>query len=802
MRINSGGILEFADLKRLLGRFISSPLGASRLAEAEPLCNRATLEEILADTGEAIAHEQALDRPRPASRSSAVRLRFDGIPDCRGPIAKLHIEGAGLDGLEILQVTLLLEKALDIRSALAGVEDTYPRLAARARDIGEFRPLLRELSGKILPDGALADDASVALRRLRREVERQHHRIQESLERFLRTHREEGLLQEEFVTIRNERFVVPLVAGQQRRVDGVIHGASGTGRTLYLEPIETIGLNNELVHLTEEALREEHRILREMTEHLRQSAAGIESAVEVLSDLEFIFGKARFAVRFGGVIPRFSPPGQRRLALSDARHPLLEDVLGRQGKPVIPISVNLDAERNTLLISGPNTGGKTVSLKTVGLLALMAQSGFPVTCAEAEFPIFDEVLADIGDKQSIEQSLSTFSAHIASIREMIHEVTPESLVLLDELGRATDPGEGGALGVAVLDRFRSSGAFTLASTHLLALKVYGANTGGVVNASMGFDDETLQPTYHLRTGAPGKSAGLDIASRLGLPDALIEQARRNMSASERDLAQFLNQLHARLEKATRLEQDLEEQNRDLEKRRENLAAEWRRRETARLAELERRVEEAIAAFEARAATSIGEIERDTAERKAAAQARRKVARARREFQEQMQEVVHGAVESKKPDNPLEVGATVRLRNVRETGRVSRILGKDAIEVEAGFLKLQVPLDDVMEVLPPARQKGQLPSNVTIQAGPRALVTTQELNLIGRRAEEARDELDKFLDSAVLAEVDRVRIVHGHGMGVLKKTVAESLSANPHIAKFYPASPSEGGTGATIAEFKE
>jgi DNA mismatch repair protein MutS2 len=675
-------------------------------------------------------------------------------------------------------------------------------LAARARVIGEFRPLLRGISGNLLPDGTLADDASVALRRLRRDVERQHRRIHESLDRFLQAHREEGILQEEFVTIRNERFVVPLVAGRQRRVDGVIHGASGTGHTLFLEPIETIGLNNELVHLTEEALREEHRILREMTDHLRQSAGEIESAVDAIGDLEFAFGKARFALKFGGVIPRFSHPEDRRLALLDARHPLLEAVLARQSKTVVPISVNLDTERNTLLISGPNTGGKTVSLKTVGLLALMAQAGFPVTCAEAELPIFDEVLADIGDNQSIEQSLSTFSAHIASIREMIHEVSPNSLVLLDELGRATDPEEGGALGVAVLDEFRSSGALTLASTHLLALKVYGANTGGVVNGSMGFDDETLEPTYHLRTGAPGKSAGLDIASRLGLPDSLIEKARCNMSASERDLAQFLNQLHARLENATRLERELEEQNRDLTTRRENLADEWRRRETSRLAELERRVEEAIAGFEARAATTIEEIERDAKERTASIQARRKVARARREFQEQMQEVVRGTTEITEPKGRLEVGATVRLRGVRQAGRVSRILGKEMIEIQAGYLKLQVSVDDILEILPPTEQKSKLPKNVTVQAGPRVFVTTQELNLIGRRAEEAREELEKFLDSALLAEADRVRIIHGHGMGVLRKMVAELLSTNPNVAKFYPASPSEGGTGATVAEFKE
>jgi len=381
-------------------------------------------------------------------------------------------------------------------------------------------------------------------------------------------------------------------------------------------------------------------------------------------------------------------------------------------------------------------------------------------------------------------------------------VTPDSLVLLDELGRATDPEEGGALGVAVLEEFRASGAFTLASTHLLALKVYGANTEGVTNGSMGFDEETLEPTYRLRTGAPGKSAGLDIASRLGLPPSLIQQARANMGASERDLSLYLNQLHEKLEEVTRLEGELSTKNRDLEERSRNLADVWKQRETARLHDLDERVEEAIAAFAARTGATIDEIERDARERKAVAQARRKAARTQREFREQVREVLHGKEDPAPSAANLQAGSVVRLRGVRQTARVSRLLDKDLVEVEAGYLKLQVSAEDILEILPAAKTKAKLPKNVSVKAGPRVLVTTQELNIIGRRAEEARDEIDKFLDSAVLAEADRVRIIHGHGMGVLRKLVAEILEANPNVAKFYAASPAEGSTGATIAELKE
>src|SRR6185369_716429 len=308
--------------------------------------------------------------------------------------------------------------------------------------IGDFRGLLKEIDGKILPDGSVSDHASVALARVRRDIERQKKFIQESLERFLKAHREEGILQEEFVTIRNERFVVPLIAGQRRKLDGVIHGTSSSGHTLFVEPLETIDLNNELVRLSEEEAREVHRILLEMTDRLRGYSESIRQTLVVMAELELIFAKGRFAGEFDCVVPRFGD----RLFLKDARHPLLQDVLRRRHKSAVPISLELTKDGRTLLISGPNTGGKTVTLKTVGLLSLMAQAAIPVPAVEAEFPLFEQVLADIGDQQSIQENLSTFSAHMSNIREMALDVTPDSLVLLDELGAATDPEEGGALG--------------------------------------------------------------------------------------------------------------------------------------------------------------------------------------------------------------------------------------------------------------------------------------------------------------------------------------------------------------------
>jgi DNA mismatch repair protein MutS2 len=794
MKHTSGTLLEWPELKTLLGRYIAGPLGRVLLEQLEPRDDREWIESTLAEVDEAIEYAR-----------EAGKLPLGGLADSTEAVQKLRIEGTSLDGEQIAHLVTFLDRATGIKLTVANDAGSFPLLAHHADRIADFRSLLRDISGRILPNGAVADDASVALNRLRRDIERQQRSVQSSLERFLRTHREEGVLQEEYVAIRNDRFVVPVVAGQKRRVDGVIHGASGSGQTLFIEPLETIDLNNELVRLREEEMREVHRILREISKRLRDHLAAIQITMDVIGRLDLVFAKAAFALDFDCVVPRFCSDDNRRVHLHEARHPLLQDVLRKQGKRVVPLSLTLDRERRMLLISGPNTGGKTVSMKTVGLLALMAHSGIPVPASQAEFPLFDQVLADIGDQQSIEQSLSTFSAHVTTIREMVEVATAESLVLLDELGRATDPEEGGALGVAILDHFRALCCFTLASTHLMALKVYGSNTPAVLNGSMGFDEVTLQPTYILRTGAPGKSAGLDIATRLGLPQRLIERARASMSTAERDIAKFLAELHQRLENTTAVERELEDRLEEVRKRQVELEKEYQTKQAQKLRDLEQKYDEVVANFEARALDTIESIKGVKEERKTKDDARLKVSRAKREGRQDLQEAVATVVPvQEQPVRPkLEESARVRLKGIRTICTVRRILDENTIEVEAGYMKMQVSTDDVQEILPPAEKvESKLPKNVTFhQAGPKWDVSYREINVIGRRAEEASEEIDRFLDQASLASVDRVRIVHGHGMGVLKRTVADLLSRHPHVEKFYPATPAEGGTGATIAELK-
>lgn len=805
MSFSSSGLLQFDELKELLASYAGSVAGRALVLDLEPRSDRTAVESGLAEAGEAIAYLRDAAEVSSGAASSPVRLRFDQLRDISSAVRTLLIQGTSLAGTETLDLFHTLALAGEYRGILVSLSARFPRLAHRAQQLADLRDVARRYARAFLPDGSLADEASVALGRIRRDIERQQRTIQDSLERFLRSHRTDGTLQEEFVTIRDDRYVVPIVAGQKGRVDGVIHGSSGTGRTLFVEPLETVSLNNQLVRLREDEIREVERILAEITNVLREHGPEISATAGALAEFDCTFAKASFAVAYRATVPRFSRDG-RRLLLREARHPLLETVLRKQRKPITPISFELTDQSRCLLISGPNTGGKTVTMKTTGLLALMAHASIPVPCTEAEFPLLDDVLADIGDTQSIAESLSSFSGHLLHVKQMLAQVTPDSLVLLDELGRATDPEEGGALGVAILDQFRQSGAFCLASTHLLPLKLYGAQTPAVLNASMGFNETTLQPTYELRLGVPGKSAGLDIATRLELPPPVLAHARAVLPRMQADFQNLLSELHRQMEENQRRGSELETATETLRRRQSDLEAESIRNEQQRQRDWQKKSEALVADFEARAESAMDRLADLATQRKASDQAQRLVAKTAREFREDAAEVMAPPPEIAQAAAPqrllIEEGARVRLKDVREIATVRRLLKNGMLEVEAGFLKMQVPREDVVEAVSQKAEARQTMKNVRFEAGPRWDISYRELNLIGQRAEEALDNVDKFLDSAALASVNRVRIIHGHGMGVLKRAVQEFLGSNPHVSCFYPATPSEGGAGATIVELRE
>ena len=508
----SARVLEFECLREVLRGYASSPLGHARIGALAPSTDRDWIQT-----------RQQLTTEIREFRRVGGRFDFAGLLDITKLIQESRIGGAALETTEIRDVVQVVDRASEWReislSPPATMKTEWKTVVELSAGISDFTDFLRSFRNKILPDGTLEDHASPELARIRREMEKQRRQIQQSLQGYLRRLSEGGAVQDELITIRGERFVIPVKIEQKRRVQGVVHGASSSGQTVFVEPLETIEQNNELVRLLDEEQAEIHRILLEMTQRIGEHAHEIAVAVETLAELEMQFAKARFAEDYSCIPVQLHADDKDALVLLNARHPLLEQNFKAKGGTVVPISLELEGERRQLIITGPNTGGKTVALKTAGLLALMAQAGMHVPADRAEMAVFDAVLADIGDYQSIEQNLSTFSAHVTNIDFISRTATPRSLVLLDELGSATDPEEGAALAVAIAEHFQSIGCLTIISTHHTSLKVFGANSAGVINASVGFNEATLQPTYELRIGVPGASAGINIAQRLGLePD--------------------------------------------------------------------------------------------------------------------------------------------------------------------------------------------------------------------------------------------------------------------------------------------
>jgi DNA mismatch repair protein MutS2 len=564
----------------------------------------------------------------------------------------------------------------------------------------------------------------------------------------------------------------------------------------------------------------------------------------LLAELELQFAKARFAEDYACVAPTVSvspasppavgtafvspasPPAvgtaSRRpseteqmasLILHNARHPLLERNLKLKIARVVPITIELEGERRELVITGPNTGGKTVTLKTVGLLALMAQCGIPVPADRAEFPIFDAVLADIGDYQSIEQNLSTFSAHVTNIDFISRTATSQSLVLLDELGSATDPEEGAALAVAIADHFRRIGSITIISTHHTSLKVYGVNTPGVVNAAVGFDEATLQPTYELRVGVPGASAGINIAQRLGLNPEIIESARGRVTTQTQDIARFLDRLHANLRESDAERLRLRTREQELEKERASLAAEGKKEQQVKVREMEKKLEAIFKDFEYHARETVNAIQDRAAAQKLSKDAERRIAKLRREFREQFDSAVvahsTGADQGDPDAQPSLVkhvsqGDTIKLKSVGRAGTVTRRIDDDHFEVEIGAMKMKIARDDIAEVIArgadspiaAARARG-----ISVSLGRADSAVPNEINVIGRTVDEATDEVEKFVDRAFLAGLVRVRVVHGSGMGILRKALRQFLQKHPHVASVTEPPQNEGGGGATVVELR-
>src|SRR5437868_5152718 len=805
---SSARVLEFESLREMLRAYCSSPLGHAQVGALTPSTNRAWIET-----------QQQLTTEIREFRRVGGGFDFSGLLDLSRLVDKARIAGAALETTQIRDVVLVADRASEwreiVRQPPAAMRSAWAAVASLSAGIQEFTGFLRSFHNKILPDGTLDDRASPELSRIRRETEKQKRQIQEALRGYLRHLAEGGAVQDELITIRGERFVIPIKIEQKRRVQGVVHGASSSGQTVFVEPLETIEQNNELVRLLDEEQAEVHRILLEMTSRIGAHADSILLAASTLAELELQFAKARFAEDYACVPAVVSGSSEwvtsnARLVLHKARHPLLERTLRSKGAQVVPISIELEGARRELIITGPNTGGKTVALKTVGLLALMAQSGLPVPADRAQLPVFDAILADLGDYQSIEQNLSTFSAHVTNIDFISRTATIHSLVILDELGSATDPEEGAALAVAIAEHFRGIGAMTVISTHHTSLKIYAANTPSVINAAVGFDEATLQPTYQLKLGVPGASAGINIAQRLGLNPAIIESARSKLSTQTRDVARFLDRLHAELREAENERLKLQQREREVEREKARLAAEGAREQRDRVREMEKKLDSLFKDFEYHAREAVNWIQDRAAAQKLSKDAERRIAKLRRQFREQFDSTVVAHSTGADRGDPhaqahvikhVSEGDTVKLKSLGRPAVVNRSLDADQFEVEIGAMKMKISRDDIAEVLirasdSPVKAARARGISVSLESD---LKTPSEINVIGRTVDDATREVEKFVDRAFLAGLPRVRVVHGSGMGILRKALRQFLQKHPHVESVTEPPQNEGGAGATVVE---
>ncbi|MDQ5843760.1 MAG: Smr/MutS family protein, partial [Acidobacteriota bacterium] len=640
---------------------------------------------------------------------------------------------------------------------------------------------------------------------------------------------------------------IPVKSDHRARVSGVAHGYSSSGATAFVEPLETIDANNELQALHEAEAREIARILFSLTEELRAQLPALATAASAVASLDFMNAKAVFHQKFSCVIPHIDDASlsssirteSRGFQLIEARHPLLEENLRQSGRAVVPVTFSLDDEHDSMVISGANAGGKTVVLKTAGLLSLMALSGLSVPARGAVIPFYRSVLADIGDHQSLAANLSTFTSHVANISRMVELCEAPALVLLDEVGTGTDPEEGSALGVAIVDHFRKiCGAHVMATTHYSGLKMYAANQEGVLNASVEFDEKTLQPTYRLIVGVAGSSSGLEIARRFGIPGQVIDLALESVKDSSRQTSEYLRRIKREAEDAESLRRALEEERAATAEKFASIDKQAERRERERQAEFERELKQNITEFEKKSRELLSTIEDRVARTKVEREMQKRAGELKREAgrtlssgrtlskegglpppSRDVKVLRDGVPVSKEAEvqdvyqttshRAIAVGDKVKLKSFGSIGIVDEIKG-DEVEVRVKSLRMREKLEnlELVELSTPAKSKTEKFASLRHAKSMEVNLRSEqgngrsELNVIGQTTDQAVDAVDKFLDEASMASLSQVRIIHGHGTGALRRAIAEMLKDHPHVARFVAAPQEQGGTGATVVELKQ
>jgi len=777
--------IEWDALRALVASDARTTMGRERAQTAEPLTDPTDVDQALDSTAEA---------RRALVQEGAPPL--DGLSDPRPTLERTRAEGSVLDGPELLALLPLLEAAPRLAAYGRAIRPVAATLAASAEGLPRFSDLRDRLRRALDDDGALTDVASSRLGHLRRELRDRRRRLVADLERLLQAEGDR-VFADRFVTVRHGRYVLPVRAESRGRVRGIVHDRSQSGQTVFVEPEAMVEANNDLVALERDEQQETTWILAELTDAVRARRDELASLVDTLGTLDWVFARAHLAERMEASRPLIDREG--RVDLRRARHPLLLAQRWRDpAREVVPVDLELGPDRPLLLITGPNAGGKTIALKTLALLSLMTQAGCHVPAAEgSRVPVFERLFAVIGDDQSVAENLSTFSAFIKQIREVLAEAQHGSLVLLDELGAGTDPDEGAALARAILESLADCGALVVATTHLEPLRAFAAVEPRARNASVEFDAATLAPTFRLVYDRPGQSWALAIAARLGLPSELIFRAEGHRTAEARRLGELLAQLDARNRSEA-------ERVRELERRETETAA---RLAAARDAE-RRATEQARTLVErakAEAAALLTDIRRAVSSEwerlKRSERTRPALQDSRRRLQDAGARIVPSVGDAPPTDRPLTPGAAVVAAHLGLKGELLEIHG-DTATVRAGSVTVRVPVAALRPTDAPVAVSAA-PTRVTRANGDETSgrAIGPELMLLGKTTDEARDLVEQYLDDAFMAGLPNVRLVHGKGTGALRKAVRTLLSSHPLVESFRDGEPSEGGAGATVAALK-
>lgn len=784
-------VLEYDKIIQLLAEQATSDAGKKRCLELVPMTDKQLITDAQAQTADALSRIYRKGN-----------ISFGGLKDPGFQMKRLEIGGC-LNAAELLSICTLLEITKRAKAYSRENRDDLPAdsLDVLFAGLEPLTPLLEEIRRCILAEDEISDDASPALHSVRRTIRNINDKIHGAMNNLLNSSTTRSYLQDAVITMRNGRYCLPVKAEYKGQVPGMIHDQSSTGSTLFIEPMSVVKLNNDL---KEAFLKEQEAIeavLAELSNLTAQYAAYLLDNYRILADLDFIFAKANLAKIQNGMAPIFNTEG--RIRIRQGRHPLLDP------KKVVPIDVHLGDTFHLLIITGPNTGGKTVSLKTVGLFTLMGQAGLHIPAKDrSELAIFDDVYADIGDEQSIEQSLSTFSSHMTNIVSILKHATPQSLVLFDELCAGTDPDEGAALAISILDRLRQDGIRTMATTHYSEIKLYALSTTGVENACCEFSVQTLSPTYRLLIGIPGKSNAFAISNKIGLPTDLIEDAKTRITKENEnfeDVIADLEQSRLTIEKeqaeinrykeeAASLKKQLEEKQERLNRSRDRVLQEANQQAAAILKEAKDLADETIRNFH-----KYGKTHMDaSAMEKDREKIRKKMAKAQSKSSIQKKEQINHNVPKK-----LRLGDSVKILSMNLKGTVHTLPdAKGNLFVQAGILRYQTNIRDLILVNDDATSAVH---NTKTGAGKlkmsKSLSVSPEINLIGKTVDEALMELDKYLDDAYLAHLKSVRIVHGKGTGALRKAVQGHLKRQKYVKAFHLGEFGEGDAGVTIAEFE-